>query len=75
MAFALLGKKIGMTRMFDEKGVVMPVTVIQAGPCTVVQVKNEQGDGYNALKIGFNDIKPKNRKRPRLRRRKKPISP
>ncbi|MCH9022091.1 MAG: 50S ribosomal protein L3 [Planctomycetes bacterium] len=71
MAFALLGKKIGMTRMYDEKGVVMPVTVIQAGPCTVVQVKNEQGDGYNALKIGFNDIKPKKSKKAQIEEAKK----
>jgi large subunit ribosomal protein L3 len=51
----LLGKKIGMTQIFDNHGNVVPVTVIQAGPCPVVQVKTEQSDGYNALQLGFGD--------------------
>lgn len=71
MAFALLGKKIGMTRVYDDEGVATPVTVIQAGPCTVVQVKTEQSDGYNALKVGFKDIKPKKAKKAQIEEAKK----
>jgi len=60
MMAALLGKKIGMTRMYDEDGTVVPVTVIQAGPCAVLQVKKvgETPDGYNAVQLGFEDVKP-----------------
>jgi large subunit ribosomal protein L3 len=54
----LLGKKVGMTRVYDEAGRLMPVTVIQAGPCTVTQVKTSQTDGYNAVQMGFEDKKP-----------------
>lgn len=49
----LLGKKIGMTRMFNDMGVAIPVTVIEAGPCKVLQVKSETTDGYNAIQVGF----------------------
>lgn len=49
----ILGKKIGMTRIFDELGNVVPVTVIEAGPCKVLQVKSEKTDGYNAIQVGF----------------------
>ncbi len=56
----LLGKKIGMTRVFDETGKVNPVTVIECGPCPVVQVKTEKNDGYDALQIGYGDMKDKN---------------
>ncbi|KPK77414.1 MAG: hypothetical protein AMJ79_03265 [Phycisphaerae bacterium SM23_30] len=66
MAQALLGKKIGMTRMYDEKGVIVPVTVIRTGPCTVMQVKTEQTDGYNALQLGFEDVKRSRRKKPQI---------
>jgi large subunit ribosomal protein L3 len=59
MTPALLGKKIGMTRVYDEKGTVVPVTVVQAGPCHVTQVKTTETDGYNAVQLGFGDIKPK----------------
>jgi large subunit ribosomal protein L3 len=52
----ILGKKIGMTQIFDENGIVIPVTVIQAGPCAVVQKKTIENDGYTALKLGFEDI-------------------
>lgn len=55
----LLGIKLGMTQLFDEKGFVMPVTIIQAGPCYVTQVKTEEKDGYNALQLGFEETKPK----------------
>lgn len=50
---ALVGKKIGMTHLFDEKGNVVPVTVLEMGPCTVVQVKTIETDGYNAVQLGF----------------------
>ncbi len=56
----LIGKKIGMTRLFDEDGRHVPVTVIQAGPCYVTQVKSEEKDGYRAVQLGFGDRKPKN---------------
>ena len=54
---AIIGKKVGMTQIFDENGVVIPVTIIEAGPCTVVQVKTEETDGYNAVQLGFGDVK------------------
>jgi len=60
----LLGKKIGMTQIYDESGKMIPVTVIQAGPCTVMQVKTPDTDGYNALQIGLDDIKPGRVKKP-----------
>jgi len=56
----LIGKKLGMTRKFSEEGRSIPVTVIQAGPCVVTQVKNEQTDGYSAVQIGFGAKKAKN---------------
>lgn len=60
MTPALLGKKIGMTRIYDQAGAIVPVTVVQAGPCNVTQVKTADGkDKYNAVQIGFGDIKAK----------------
>ena len=59
MTPALLGKKIGMTRVYDEKGGIVPVTVVQAGPCAVTQVKTVETDGYNAVQLGFGDIRAK----------------
>ena len=59
MTPALLGKKIGMTRVYDEKGSVIPVTVVQAGPCAVTQVKTVESDGYFAVQLGFHEVKPK----------------
>ena len=56
----LIAKKIGMTQIFDENGAVIPVTVLEAGPCTVVQIKNEDTDGYKAVQLGFGDVKEKN---------------
>ena len=53
----IIGRKIGMTQIFDEKGKVIPVTVIEAGPCIVAQVKSVETDGYNAIQLGFGDIK------------------
>lgn len=55
----ILGVKLGMTQLFDESGVVTPVTVIQAGPCYVTQVKTTETDGYNAVQVGFGDVKEK----------------
>ena len=57
----LLGRKIGMTRLFDEKGEVVPVTVIEAGPCYVTQIKTVERDGYNAIQIGFGHAKRLNK--------------
>src|SRR3982750_3936004 len=59
MTPALLGKKIGTTRVYDEKGAIVPVTVVQAGPCAVTQVKTPETDGYHAVQLGFGDIKAK----------------
>ncbi len=57
MKKGLIGKKIGMTQLFDEKGKVIPVTVVEAGPCTVVQKKTVENDGYAAVQIGYGDVK------------------
>ena len=57
MKKAIIGKKVGMTQIFDELGKVIPVTVIEAGPCVVVQKKTEEKEGYNAVQLGFCDIK------------------
>ena len=59
MTPALIGRKVGMTRVYDEKGKVMPVTVVEAGPCAVTQVKTVETDGYNAVQLGFEDVKAK----------------
>ena len=61
---ALIGKKIGMTQVFDETGTVQPVTVVQAGPCVVMAVKTAKGDGYSAVQLGFEDLKPQRASRP-----------
>lgn len=58
MKKGIIGKKIGMTQIFDESGKVVPVTVVEAGPCVVVQKKTEQNDGYEAIQVGFGDAKP-----------------
>lgn len=57
MKKGLIGKKIGMTQLFDEKGKVIPVTVVEAGPCTVVQKKTIENDGYAAVQVGYGDVK------------------
>ena len=64
MKKAIIGKKIGMTQIFDEKGNVIPVTAIEAGPCTVVQVKTVENDGYNAVKLGYGEVKEKRLNKP-----------
>ena len=60
----IIGKKIGMTQIFDEIGNVIPVTVIQAGPCVVAQKKTVETDGYNAVQLGFEDVKEKHLNKP-----------
>ncbi len=62
MQKAIIGKKIGMTQIFDDIGNVIPVTVIQAGPCVVVQKKTVESDGYDSVQMGFGDIKLKYKK-------------
>ena len=59
MKKAILTTKVGMTQIFNEDGVLTPVTVLQAGPCKVVQVKTTEKDGYNAVQVGFGDIREK----------------
>ncbi len=59
MKKGIIGKKIGMTQIFDEKGNVIPVTVIEAGPCVVAQKKTVEKDGYDAVQLGFQDVKEK----------------
>ena len=54
----LLGKKVGMSRYFLEDGTNIPVTIVEAGPCVVTQVKSEETDGYNAVQVGFEDVRP-----------------
>ena len=57
MQKAIIGKKVGMTQIFDESGHVIPVTVIEAGPCVVTQKKTEEKDGYTAVQLGYEDVK------------------
>ncbi|MBE5805908.1 MAG: 50S ribosomal protein L3 [Clostridiales bacterium] len=57
MMKTIIGKKVGMTQIFDEQGKVIPVTVIEAGPCVVAQVKSVETDGYNAIQLGYGDVK------------------
>jgi len=63
---AILGKKIGMTQVFNEDGSVTPVSVIEAGPCIVTQLKSVETDGYTAVQVGFGEIRPKNVSKPLL---------
>src|SRR5215813_2068548 len=55
MAIGLLGRKVGMTQIFDESGDVVPVTVIEAGPCHVLQLRTKERDGYEAVQLGFDN--------------------
>ena len=57
---AIIGRKIGMTQIFAQDGTAIPVTVVEAGPCVVTQVKTVEKDGYNAVQVGFGDVKAKN---------------
>ncbi len=67
----LLGKKIGMTQIFDDAGNLQPVTVIQAGPCKVMCVKDIETDGYKAVQLGYDDVKESRRKKPAIGHAKK----
>ncbi len=64
MQKGIIGKKVGMTQVFDEKGNVVPVTVIEAGPCVVVQKKTAETDGYTAVQLGFGDVSAKRVNKP-----------
>jgi large subunit ribosomal protein L3 len=65
MKKAILGKKLGMTQIFDENGKIVPVTVIEAGPCSVIQKKTVEKEGYQAIQVGFDDIREKLVNKPR----------
>jgi large subunit ribosomal protein L3 len=67
----LLGKKVGVTQVYNEAGDLLPVTVIQAGPCAVMQVKTSKSDGYNAVQMGYDDVKPSRKKKPEVGHAKK----
>ncbi len=71
MEKAIIGKKIGMTQIFDADGKVIPVTVIEAGPCTVVQKKTEEKDGYNAVQLGYGDVAERKLTKPEVGHQKK----
>ncbi len=62
----IIGRKIGMTRIFDSSGRDVPVTVIEAGPCVVTQIKTKETDGYDAIQVGFEDKKEKHTKKPEM---------
>ena len=64
MKKGILGKKLGMTQFFTEDGTVVPVTVVEAGPCVVTQIKTQDKDGYNAVQVGYEDIREKLLNRP-----------
>jgi large subunit ribosomal protein L3 len=66
VSVGILGTKLGMTQIFDDAGAAIPVTVIQAGPCTVTQVKTKQTDGYSAIQVGYGEVKPKALNKPLL---------
>jgi large subunit ribosomal protein L3 len=66
MLAAILGRKIGMTQVYDEQGQLQPVTVVQAGPCTVTQVKTTETDGYDAVQMGFEEVKPHRASKPQI---------
>ncbi|MBR4546208.1 MAG: 50S ribosomal protein L3 [Oscillibacter sp.] len=68
---AIIGKKVGMSQVFDENGKVIPVTVIEAGPCAVVQKKTEEKDGYNAVQLGFGDVPERKLTKPEMGHLKK----
>ncbi|MEV2476918.1 50S ribosomal protein L3 [Paenibacillus larvae] len=71
MTKGILGKKLGMTQVFTPEGLVVPVTVIQAGPCVVLQKKDSENDGYEAIQVGFEDKKEKRANKPEIGHAKK----
>lgn len=64
MKKGIIGRKIGMTQIFEESGVAIPVTLIEAGPCTVTQIKTVENDGYEAIQLGFDDATEKKLNKP-----------
>ena len=66
MSVGILGTKVGMTQVFDDAGAAIPVTVIQAGPCTVTQIKTQQTDGYSAIQLAYGEVKEKALNKPLL---------
>lgn len=66
MSIGILGTKLGMTQVFDEAGRAIPITVVQAGPCTVTQVKTVESDGYAAVQLGYEEVKEKSLNKPEL---------
>ncbi|MBW4521877.1 MAG: 50S ribosomal protein L3 [Scytolyngbya sp. HA4215-MV1] len=66
MSVGILGTKLGMTQVFDETGKAIPVTVIQAGPCVVTQIKTKQTDGYTAIQVGYGEVREKSLNKPEL---------
>ena len=72
---AIIGKKVGMSQIFDENGKVIPVTVIEAGPCTVVQKKTAEKEGYAAVQLGYEDVPERKLTSPRWATRTRPASP
>ncbi|MCA1904235.1 MAG: 50S ribosomal protein L3 [Cyanobacteria bacterium KgW148] len=75
MSVGILGTKLGMTKIFDSEGNSVPVTVVQAGPCPITQIKTPEKEGYSSIQIGFGEIKEKNLTRPDLGHLKKSESP
>ena len=71
MSVGILGTKLGMTTVFDEAGMAIPVTVIQAGPCVVTQIKTKETDGYSSVQVGFGECKEKALNQPKLGHLKK----
>jgi len=71
MVKAIIGKKVGMTQIFDDNGKVIPVTVVEAGPCVVVQKKTDENDGYESVQLGFQDIKERKLTKPEIGHLKK----
>jgi large subunit ribosomal protein L3 len=71
VSVGILGTKLGMTQIFDEKGRSIPVTVVQAGPCPVTQIKTKQTDGYSAIQVGYGETREKSLSRPELGHLKK----
>ena len=68
MALGLIGRKIGMTQIFDESGVAIPVTLLELGPCLILDVFNKDNRGYDAVQLGFGDVKPEKLSKPQLGR-------
>ena len=66
MQKGLIGRKVGMTQIFDEEGKVIPVTAIEVGPCTVTQIKTVEQDGYTAVQLGFGEVKERKLNKPQL---------